>query len=299
MPDTVMSQAEAPYFRNRSPNTAALAAALAVAQGNFASIPKDREVTVRTLDGGTYKFRYATLDAIMGATVPALAEQGLAISQALTDWGNNFAVETTLYHSSGEWISNVTPMFLVGRRTKDGRELPPGNQELGSAQTYARRYGVSALLCITADEDDDGNHADGNHAEGSERVPFKPGARGTAGGGAQFRSERRSSWGAGGKQGAVDEAKRDGLMDGAQPKPLPGAPAKRGAPPPGNNVKRAEWVTASIAGFKSLPTKEALGDWWRENKERLDIVEGAMPTEYERLVVAYDAAMDAAVAKVA
>ena len=33
---------------------------------------------------------------------------------------------------------------------------------MGSAQTYARRYGVSALLCITADEDDDGNGAGGS-----------------------------------------------------------------------------------------------------------------------------------------
>lgn len=188
MPDTVMNGSEAALFRNRSASIAALAAALAAAQKSFDSIPKDREVKVTTRTGGTYTFRYATMDAILSATMPALAEQGLAISQGLSSWGDQYAVETTLYHSSGEWISNITPMYVSGRQGNDGKVYPPGNQELGSAQTYARRYGVSALLCITADEDDDGNHADGNHAE---RVPFKPGARGSAGAGTQFRPERR------------------------------------------------------------------------------------------------------------
>ena len=125
----------------RSQETAKLAAALASAQKAFAPIPKDREVTVKTKTGGSYKFRYATLDAIRAATMPALAEQGLAISQGLRERGTNlWAVETMLLHASGEWISNVTPMIIQGREGS-----PPGNQELGSAQTYARRYGWSAI----------------------------------------------------------------------------------------------------------------------------------------------------------
>ena len=157
MPDNIITTADMPMFRNRSASIAALAEALAAAQRNFATIPKDREVKVTTRTGGSYTFRYATMDAILSATMPALAEQSLAISQALSSWGDHYAVETTLYHKSGEWISNVTPMFVSGRQGTDGKTYPPGNQELGSAQTYARRYGVSALLCITADEDDDGN----------------------------------------------------------------------------------------------------------------------------------------------
>src|SRR5690349_13538481 len=121
MPDTILNQTEAPIFRNRSANIAALAAALAAAQKNFTSIPKDREVKVTTRTGGSYTFRYATMDAILSATMPALAEQSLAISQALSSWGDNYAVETTLYHSSGEWISNVTPMFVNGRQGNDGK----------------------------------------------------------------------------------------------------------------------------------------------------------------------------------
>lgn len=267
MPDNIMTM-EAPGFRNRSASIAALAGALAEAQKNFGPIPKDRGVTVTTQTGASYKFKYATLDAIMSATMPALADQGLAISQALTEWGSNYAVETTLYHKSGEWISNVTPMFLAGKRTKEGRDLPPGNQELGSAQTYARRYGYSALLCITADEDDDGNHADGNHATG-ERIPFKPGVAGSAGGGTQFRPARRqqSSWGEGGKQGAIEEAQRDGLTANAPPKGT--LPAKTG-PLGGREATPEEALATKIrnAVDKRIDILKAGSPWFRDGLDQ-------------------------------
>lgn len=294
--DTVMTNMEAPSFRNRSASIAALAGALSAAQKNFASIPKDREVTVTTQTGGTYKFKYATLDAIMGATMPALVDQGLAISQALTDWGSNFAVETTLYHKSGEWISNITPMFLAGRRTREGKELPPGNQELGSAQTYARRYGYSALLCVTADEDDDGNHADGNHATG-ERIPFKPGARGTASGGTQFRPERRSPGMAQTESLRVDPADRDMVQgDGRsqyEADKTKKAPAPINTPAAaGHAVKRIEWCRAAADFIKNAATKDELQTWWKDNTERLSVVETALPGEHEKLVIAFDEAIE-------
>lgn len=293
--DTMINQSESPIFRNRSSSIAALAAALAAAQKNFGAIPKDREVTVTTQTGGSYKFKYATLDAIMGATMPALSEQGLAVSQALTEWGSNYAVETTLYHASGEWISNVTPMFLAGKRTKEGHDLPPGNQELGSAQTYARRYGYSALVCITADEDDDGNHADGNHATG-ERIPFKPGARGTAGGGTQFRPERRNPGMAQTESLRIDPADRDMVQgDGRsqyEADKTKKAAAKINTPEAaGNAVKRLEWVKASRE-YLSDKDEHVARDWWTENKARIDVIETAMPKAFDELLDTYNQALE-------
>lgn len=294
MPDNIMNM-EAPGFRNRSASIASLAGALAEAQKNFTSIPKDREVTVTTQTGGSYKFKYATLDAILAATMPALSDQGLAVSQALTEWGTNFAVETTLYHKSGEWISNVTPMFLAGKRTKEGRDLPPGNQELGGAQTYARRYGYSALVCITADEDDDANHADGNHATG-ERIPFKPGARGTAGGGTQFRPERRSPGMAQTASLRVDPVDAD-MVKGNGESQYEADKAKKAAAPintraaAGNAVKRIEWCRAAKDHLSTCDEHMAR-DWRLENQERIDVVETALPTEHEALMAAYDLAIE-------
>lgn len=293
MPDTVMNETAAPIFRNRSAQIAAIAGALAAAQKNFAPIPKDREVTVRTKTGGSYKFKYATLDAIRMATMPALAEQQLAISQAMVERSNHgYAVETTLYHSSGEWISNITPMIVEGRNA----ESKPGNQELGSAQTYARRYGISALLCITADEDDDGNSADGNHIERAEDRPHKPGVPGSAGGGTDFRPDgpRRmptSNW--------VDDAQRDGIVDTTRTKGTLPAKTTGGTPAAQSAVKRVEWVKASIEGFKLMQNKADLTEWWKAEAERLEVIESAMPNEYERLLAAYDAAIERTAARAA
>lgn len=294
MPDTVM-MTETPTFRTQSADLAKLAEALSKAQKNFAPIPKDREVTVQT-DKGKYKFKYATLDAIRTSTMPALSEQGLAVVQGMVTQGNGYAIETRLLHSSGEWVSNVTPMFVSGR-VKDGRQYPPTNQELGSAQSYARRYGLSALLCITADEDDDGNTADGNHIDG-EREPYKGGPAGSASGGTQFRPERRqmpTQSSAHGRQLAQQEPD---LVDHSRPKGQ--LPAAKGQAAPintaaaaGSAVKRLEWVKASVAFLKDTSTDAQIArEWWVENKARVDVIETALPTEYERLLDAYNEALE-------
>lgn len=290
MPDTMMIN-ETPTFRTQSADLAKLAEALSKAQKNFAPIPKDREVTVQT-DKGKYKFKYATLDAIRTSTMPALSEQGLAVVQGMVNQGNGYAIETRLLHSSGEWVSNVTPMFVSGR-VKDGRQYPPTNQELGSAQSYARRYGLSALLCITADEDDDGNTADGNHIDG-EREPYRGGQAGSARGGTQLRPERRqmpAQSSANGREMAQDEPH---LVDHDRPKgKLPGQAAPINTPAAGNAIKRMEWVKASVAFLKDASTDEHMArDWWAENKARVDVIETALPTEYERLLDAYNEALE-------
>jgi hypothetical protein len=286
MPDTVMStETSVLLFRNRSNETAKLAAALAAATKAFGPIPKDREVEMRS-DRGNYKFKYATMDAICSATIPALADQGLCIVQGMVDRGDGYAVETTLYHSSGEWVSNITPMFVSGR-TKDGRTYPPTNQELGSAQSYARRYGFSALLCITADEDDDGNTADGNHIAGSERVPFKPGPAGSAGGGTQFRPERRSAV----PRNFVEAARQDGTLDETRPKGV--LPAKAAAAKDQDAIKLAERAKKAIVYFKDdATTPEAAKAYWTEREDPIAEIEAAMPAEYERMLDAYNQCLE-------
>lgn len=136
-----------------------LAGALAKAQGAFPTIPRDRTVTVKMRDrdgrpGGTYTFTYAPLSTIREKTRPALADAELAIVQAIiaepTDGGGVVEVlRTTLLHSSGEWLACDVPMFSG---TGDNKA-----QAYNSGATYARRLGVTLLLCIAADEDDDGN----------------------------------------------------------------------------------------------------------------------------------------------
>ncbi|WP_252341658.1 ERF family protein, partial [Escherichia coli] len=56
-----------------------------------------------------------------------------------------------LIHQSGDWIAATYPLVVT---SKDETA-----QGYGSAVTYARRYGLSALMGVIADTDDDGNAA--------------------------------------------------------------------------------------------------------------------------------------------
>lgn len=91
---------------------------------------------------------YADLASVMSAAQPALNSNGFAIVQVdgLDDKGNY--VDTKFLHESGEEFSSRI-YLKIGK---------PDMQGYGSAQTYARRYGLMGLAGI-APEDDDGNLA--------------------------------------------------------------------------------------------------------------------------------------------
>jgi len=136
---------------------AALNAALAKAQGEFPAIPKDKTVTA-----GSYTFSYATLDAILAACRPALTKHGLAIVQQLEHNGQP-SIRTELRHAEGGCISSSFPL----------PRMPETPQQLGSLVTYLRRYTITALLGIAAEEDDDGNQAAQPEKASPER-PWRP-----------------------------------------------------------------------------------------------------------------------------
>jgi len=89
-----------------------------------------------------------------------LSENGLAVVQLPGQNGGGLFVDSILSHSSGEWIASRL-YVKAGRTDKDGnfRELAD-SQAVGSAITYARRYGLQALVGI-APMDDDGEAAMG------------------------------------------------------------------------------------------------------------------------------------------
>lgn len=91
-----------------------------------------------------FKRKYADLESVMDACKSALSENSLAVAQSIR---GDFMI-TRLWHSSGQWLEGSTPL-LIGKQDMQG---------LGSAMTYARRYGLMAIIGI-APEDDDGNAA--------------------------------------------------------------------------------------------------------------------------------------------
>jgi hypothetical protein len=138
----------------QSENLNELAAALAAAQGKFEAIERNREVEVKKDGKSLYKFSYTTLDAIVDVVRGPLSENGLSYIQGVEGSQNGSVVETMLLHASGQWIRTITPVHVGGSSDRA--------QAFGSGVTYAKRYGLTAILGIVSDDDDDGNQADGN-----------------------------------------------------------------------------------------------------------------------------------------
>ena len=153
-----------------SEQTNELFKALAKFQGDCPTVTKDASVSVRTRNGGSYTFDYATLTNILETTKETLADNGLAVLQFTESQG----VSTMITHESGQWLI-TNPLLLQAdpRTDKDGNELPPTPQDVGSTLTYAKRYQLAGVLKVDAMEDDDANVASGNTAEKKSKSPSK------------------------------------------------------------------------------------------------------------------------------
>jgi hypothetical protein len=99
-----------------------------------------------------FKSKYATLDDTLEIATNTLAKYDLGIMQLnVTSEENNPVLKTRIIHSSGAYIEDGG----VPIRCKDNNNP----QQIGSAITYARRYGLQAMLGMVGVEDDDANTA--------------------------------------------------------------------------------------------------------------------------------------------
>jgi hypothetical protein len=150
--------------QTQSPPLAAfgkLAAALAKAQLAFPAIKKDKKVTVKT-QKGTYYYSYADLADVIAAVRKPLADAGLAFTQITRFDNGKLWLVTCLIHESGQSVEGVYPL-------PDQKALTDP-QGFGSALTYAKRYGLSAILGIATEEDDDGKTGSAKPVVGPELV---------------------------------------------------------------------------------------------------------------------------------
>jgi hypothetical protein len=98
-----------------------------------------------------FKSKYADLSAVLEASKQALNENGISILQPHVTVFNPVTgeevhfVETKLIHESGEFYSSRTKIVVA--KDKDP-------QALGSAISYARRYGLQSLISLPAEDDD-------------------------------------------------------------------------------------------------------------------------------------------------
>jgi len=122
----------------KSDTMAELAKALVNVQSKLEGAKKDQE-------NPFFKSKYADLTSVWNACRDLLANNGLSVVQTSSAIeGRELVLDTTLLHTSGEWISGQLSVPLA-------KSDPQG---LGSAMTYARRYGLMAIVGICPEDDD-------------------------------------------------------------------------------------------------------------------------------------------------
>ena len=143
---------------NKSESIKELATALSKFQGEIKN-------PGNTADNPFFKSKYAPLNEILNVVRPILAKYGLSVIQTPSGDGQNIILNTTLIHSSGEWIESPELVLKADKATAQGA---------GSAITYARRYALSAILGISSEDDDDGNIAE---EQAEKQAPTKKKAK--------------------------------------------------------------------------------------------------------------------------
>lgn len=110
-----------------------------------------------------FKKSYADLSSIWEACRDPLIQNGFSVAQlpGKDDQGNY--VETLLLHTSGQWLSSKTYTIPV-------KNDP---QAVGSAITYARRYGLAAMVGVCP-EDDDAESAMDRDRPSQQEKPQRP-----------------------------------------------------------------------------------------------------------------------------
>ena len=127
--------------------------------GLFQALSKftgENQKTQKTMSNGAFgrAYNYADINAFIDATSQTLQKYGLSfMSRSLGSHNNKILLEGVVTWSDGEnaqWINSLLelePYDYKGEVT---------NQSMGSALTYGRRYLMTSLLNLGAD-DDDGN----------------------------------------------------------------------------------------------------------------------------------------------
>ena len=118
----------------------------------LAKAQQEMKTPVKDATNPHYRNGYASLKSCIKAIKPALNDNGFALLQSAGKDEQGHYIQTTFEHTSGGLF---TSKFYMEPEKK-------GMQGLGSAATYAKRYGLLGLAGIEPDEDadDDGNAAD-------------------------------------------------------------------------------------------------------------------------------------------
>ena len=101
-------------------------------------------VGAKKLSSG-FNYKYSDLGTVWDMIRKPLSENNLFLFQGVHDRPGQKVLVTTIYHKDGGFINDGGIPLLLNKRDMQG---------IGSAITYARRYGLMAALGIAAEDDD-------------------------------------------------------------------------------------------------------------------------------------------------
>ena len=127
--------------------------ALAKAQVELENPAKTKTAKVKGVSKKTGKdfemsYTYADIGDVLASARPILAKHGISITQVPMPRANMMMLVTRLSHA-GQWIEGDYPVC----------QIAADHQQMGSALTYARRYALTAMIGVAAEDDDDGANA--------------------------------------------------------------------------------------------------------------------------------------------
>ena len=164
----------------------------------FLAAQRNMSNAVKGAKNPFYNSKYADLNSIRAAVYPALLEQGIYVTQVIEPFNDGIAVVTSLIHAESDTrLDTKIPVYVkksfhtldeysvkTTRTDEEEGKMPKtitttenkkhfieqnDPQALGSAITYARRYGLQSI-CGIGVEDDDGNAAAGAQHQASYRA---------------------------------------------------------------------------------------------------------------------------------
>jgi hypothetical protein len=247
----------------RSEQINELIAALAKARPHFKSIPK-----AATNKYGGYD--YATLEDILEAITPALAEQGLVpyFDTAYDDDHHETGVETYLFHTSGQWISTLIWLGTPEVETKANTALSVP-QRIGVALTYGRKYGICMVAAVQPGGEDDDAQSDLSKPTHAESQPL---ARGPA--------KAARGWPTDGSHTSPETMTQAGI-DPAEQKSIERHEAKenraQGIMPPTVRASDPTWLNPEAA-FAAIQQRLSVLAGSHEEKEVMPYVQQAWGT---------------------
>ena len=203
----------------KSDSIAKLAPALLKAQKNMGAALKDSK-------NPFFKSKFADLNAVIDAAVPVLNEQGIVVLQNPTTLdfttGPKVVLQTMLLHESGEYITSETDIVVA-------KQNDP--QALGSAISYARRYGLQAAVTLKAEDDDgEANYSRTPKTSTTESLSTKGSASaGSASAGTNLNNSTSTTATPAVAYASAKEALTDVVNTLASEKPMP-SPFKRTRP---------------------------------------------------------------------